>query len=37
MKYNFDETETKKLKEKVAKIQKQIELAVISQEYKKAS
>ena len=37
MKYNFDETETKKIKEKVAKINKQIELAVIAQEYKKAS
>ncbi len=37
MKYNFDETETKKLKEKIAKINKQIELAVIAQEYKKAS
>ncbi|MDD2870670.1 MAG: ATP-dependent Clp protease ATP-binding subunit [Candidatus Gracilibacteria bacterium] len=37
MKYNFDETETKKIKEKIAKINKQIELAVIAQEYKKAS
>jgi cell division protein FtsB len=37
MKYNFDETETKKIKEKIAKISKQIELAVIAQEYKKAS
>jgi len=37
MKYNFDETETKKIKEKIAKINKQIEIAVIWQEYKKAS
>ncbi len=37
MKYNFDETETKNIKEKIAKINKQIELAVIAQEYKKAS
>ncbi|MFC1797859.1 hypothetical protein ACFLY2_01530 [Patescibacteria group bacterium] len=37
MKYNFDETETKKIKEKIAKINKNIELAVIAQEYKKAS
>ena len=37
MKYNFDETETKKIKEKIAKIAKDIELAVIAQEYKKAS
>jgi len=37
MKYNFDETETKKIKEKIAKLSKQIELAVIAQEYKKAS
>jgi ATP-dependent Clp protease ATP-binding subunit ClpC len=37
MKYNFDETETKNLKEKISKINKQIELAVIAQEYKKAS
>lgn len=36
MKYNFDETETKKLKEKVAKMQKDIEQAVIAQSYKKA-
>ena len=36
MKYNFDETETKKLKEKILKIQKDIEGAVISQSYKKA-
>lgn len=37
MKYNFDETETKKIREKIAKINKQIETAVIAQEYKKAS
>lgn len=37
MKYNFDETETKKLKEKVATIGKNIEQAVIAQSYKKAS
>ena len=37
MKYNFDETETKKIKEKIAKISKDTELAVIAQEYKKAS
>jgi ATP-dependent Clp protease ATP-binding subunit ClpC len=37
MKYNFDETETKKIKEKIAKINKQIETAVIAQEYKRAS
>lgn len=36
MKYNFDETETKKLKEKIAKNNKSIEQAVISQQYKKA-
>ncbi len=36
MKYNFDETETKLLKEKIAKIEKDIENAVISQSYKKA-
>jgi hypothetical protein len=36
MKYNFDETETKKLKEKIAKLEKEIETAVISQSYKKA-
>jgi hypothetical protein len=36
MKYNFDETETKKLKEKIAKNNKLIEQAVISQQYKKA-
>lgn len=37
MKYNFDETETKKIREKIAKINKQIETAVIAQEYKRAS
>jgi len=37
MKYNFDETETKKIREKIAKIAKDIELAVVAQEYKKAS
>ncbi|MDP2091231.1 MAG: ATP-dependent Clp protease ATP-binding subunit [Candidatus Gracilibacteria bacterium] len=37
MKYNFDETEIKNIKEKIAKIGKQIEYAVIAQEYKKAS
>jgi ATP-dependent Clp protease ATP-binding subunit ClpC len=37
MKYNFDESETINLKEKIAKINKQIEQAVISQEYKRAS
>jgi len=37
MKYNFDEKETKKLKEKSASLQKQIESAVIAQHYKKAS
>jgi hypothetical protein len=37
MKYNFDETETKKIKEKIAEVQKEIELAVIDQEYEKAS
>lgn len=37
MKYNFDETEIKNIKEKIAKVSKQIELAVIAQEYKKAS
>ena len=36
MKYNFDETETKKLKEKIAKNNKNIEQAVIAQQYKKA-
>jgi hypothetical protein len=37
MKYNFDETATKKLKEKIAKLSKDIEYAVIAQSYKKAS
>jgi len=37
MKYNFDETGIRKIKEKIAKINKNIELAVIAQEYKKAS
>jgi ATP-dependent Clp protease ATP-binding subunit ClpC len=37
MKYNFDETATKKLKEKIAKLSKDIEQAVIAQSYKKAS
>ena len=37
MKYNFDESWIKKIKEKIAKINKNIELAVIAQEYKKAS
>ncbi|MDR1987736.1 MAG: hypothetical protein LBQ24_03070 [Candidatus Peribacteria bacterium] len=36
MKYNFDETETKKLKEKISKNNKIIEDAVIAQQYKKA-
>jgi len=36
MKYNFDETETKKIREKIAKMQKEIEHAVIAQSYKKA-
>ncbi len=36
MKYNFDETETKKIKEKIVKINKEIEWAVIAQSYKKA-
>ncbi|MCH2188726.1 ATP-dependent Clp protease ATP-binding subunit [Candidatus Gracilibacteria bacterium] len=36
MKYNFDETESKKLREKMAKLSKEIELAVIAQSYKKA-
>jgi ATP-dependent Clp protease ATP-binding subunit ClpC len=36
MKYNFDETETKKIKEKIAKNNKTIEDAVIAQQYKKA-
>jgi ATP-dependent Clp protease ATP-binding subunit ClpC len=37
MKYNFDESWIKKIREKIAKINKNIELAVIAQEYKKAS
>lgn len=37
MKYNFDETETKKLKQKAAKLTKQIEDSVIAQKYKQAS
>ena len=37
MKYNFDEKETKKLKECIAKLSKNIESAVIAQQYKKAS
>lgn len=36
MKYNFDEEEIKKLKEKAVKLQAKIEQAVISQHYKKA-
>jgi ATP-dependent Clp protease ATP-binding subunit ClpA len=36
MKYNFDETETKKIREQMAKNNKFIEDAVISQQYKKA-
>ena len=36
MKYNFDETETKKLREKISSLQKNIEQAVIAQSYKKA-
>ena len=37
MKYNVDEKEIKKLREKIAKIEKDIENAVISQQYKKAT
>ena len=37
MKYNFDETEIKKIKEKIFKLNKETELAVVAQEYKKAS
>jgi len=37
MKYDFDEKETIKIKEKIAKLNKEIENAVISQNYKKAS
>jgi len=36
MKYNFDEAEIKKIKEKIAKNQKKIEDSVISQQYKRA-
>lgn len=36
MKYNFDEKEITKIKEKMAKNSKKIEYAVISQQYKKA-
>jgi len=36
MNYNFDEKETKKLKENLQKISKQVEEAVISGDYKKA-
>jgi ATP-dependent Clp protease ATP-binding subunit ClpC len=36
MKYNVDETETKKIKEKIANIEKEIGQAVIAQSYKKA-
>ena len=36
MKYNFDEAEIKKLKEQNVTLQKKIENAVISQQYKKA-
>lgn len=37
MKYNFDEDEIVKLKEKIAEMQKKIEQAVISSQYKKAA
>ena len=37
MKYNYDEKEIVKHKEKIADYQKKIESAVISQQYKKAS
>jgi protein-arginine kinase activator protein McsA len=37
MKYDFDEKETIKLKEKIAKLNKEIEDAVIGQNYKRAS
>ncbi len=37
MKYNYDEKEIVKLKEEIASLQKKIESAVISQQYKKAS
>ena len=36
MKYNYDEKEIKKIREKIVKNQKKIENAVISQQYKKA-
>ena len=36
MKYNIDETEIKKIKEKIAKIEKEMQQAVIAQSYKKA-
>jgi len=37
MKYNFDEKEIVKLKQQISDLQKKIESAVISQQYKKAS
>jgi hypothetical protein len=37
MKYDFDEKETIKIKEKIVKTNKEIEDAVIGQNYKKAS
>ena len=37
MNYNFDETQTKKLKENLQKINKQVEEAVINSDYKRAS
>jgi len=37
MKYNIDEEEITKLKEKIVELQKKIESAVISQQYKKAT
>jgi len=36
MKYNFDETEIKTLREQISKLNRQIEEAVIAQQYKKA-
>jgi len=36
MKYNIDETEIKKIKEKIASIEKEMQQAVIAQSYKKA-
>jgi ATP-dependent Clp protease ATP-binding subunit ClpC len=36
MKYNIDEEEIIKLKEKVAELQKKIEQAVVNSQYKKA-